>query len=141
MVVLAALSYIVLLMLGIRYAILMALFAALLNVIPYIGIYIATLINMLIAMTTGEVHEGIEVVIVFVIIHIIDANLLMPYIVGNRIKINPLVTLIAVVVGELIWGIPGMFLFIPIAGTMKIIFEKINELRPFALLLGKEEEV
>ena len=137
--VLIIVSYLILLVLGIKYAILMAVLAGLFNVIPYIGIYTAALLNMLITITTGTFHQTFEVFIVFIILHVADANLLMPVIVGNRIKLNPFITLVSVITGELIWGIPGMFLFIPITGTLKIIFERTNDLRPLALLIGKEK--
>lgn len=122
--ILIFLSSIVLLILGIKYAILMAFLAGIFNIIPYIGIYTATLFNMIITLTNGSGKQSLEVLLVFVIIHIIDANIITPFIVGSRIKINPLATLIAVICGELIWGIPGMFLFIPLAAILKVILEK-----------------
>ena len=127
--ILMCLSCITLLILGIKYAILMAFFAGLFNIIPYIGIYTAILLNMLITILDGNRGQGLEVLLVFVIIHIIDANLITPLIVGRRIKINPLVTLIAVICGEIIWGIPGMFLFIPLAAIINIVLEKSSGLR------------
>jgi AI-2 transport protein TqsA len=122
--ILILLSTVTLLILGIKYAILMAFFAGLLNIIPYIGIYVAALLNMLITIVTGHEGQSLEVLLVFVIIHIIDANLITPLIVGRRIKLNPLATLIAVIVGKLVCGIPGMFLFIPLAAIINIILEK-----------------
>ena len=124
MFILIILSSITLLILGIKYAILMAFVASIFNIIPYIGIYSAALINMLITVVDGNGKQSVEVLLVFVIIHVIDANVIIPFIVGKRIKINPLVTLIAVISGELIWGIPGMFLFIPLAAIINIIIEK-----------------
>ena len=124
--ILMVLSCLTLLILGVKYAILMAFFAGLFNIIPYIGIYTAILVNMLITIVDGSGSQSIEVLLVFVAIHILDANLITPLIVGRRIKINPLVTLIAVICGEIIWGIPGMFLFIPLAAIINIIFEKTS---------------
>ena len=111
----------------------MAFFASIFNIIPYIGIYIATLVNMLITMVAGNGGKSLEVLLVFAVIHIIDANLITPLIVGGKLKVNPFVTLAAVVSGELIWGIPGMFLFIPLAGIINIILEKTAGLRTDAL--------
>jgi predicted PurR-regulated permease PerM len=127
--ILMCLSCITLLMLGIKYAILMAFFAGMFNIIPYIGIYTATLLNMLITVVDGNGKQSIEVLLAFIIIHIIDSNLITPFIVGKRIKINPLVTLISVVAGEIIWGIPGMFLFIPLAAIINIVLEKSRGLK------------
>lgn len=127
--ILIFLSSIALLILGVKYAILMAFLAGILNIIPYIGIYTATLLNMLIAITSGNDGKSLEVLLVFVIIHILDANLITPLIVGNRIKVNPFITLIAVITGDLIWGIPGMFLFIPLAAIVNIIIEKTERIQ------------
>jgi AI-2 transport protein TqsA len=126
---LMCLSGITLLILGVKYALLMAFFAGLFNVIPYIGIYTAALLNMLITVVDGSGKQSVEVLLVFVAIHILDANLITPFIVGRRIKISPLVTLISVISGEIIWGIPGMFLFIPLAAIINIILEKLSVLR------------
>jgi predicted PurR-regulated permease PerM len=122
--ILMSLSCIALLILGIKYAILMAFFAGIFNIVPYIGIYTAALLNMLITVADGNGSKSIEVLLVFIIAHIVDSNLITPFIVGRRIKINPLVTLMSVVAGEIVWGIPGMFLFIPLAAIINIVLEK-----------------
>lgn len=122
--ILIVLSSITLLILGIKYAILMAFFAGIFNIVPYIGIYTAALLNMLITIASGNGAKSLEVLLVFLIIHIIDSNLITPVIIGNRIKINPFLTLIAVIAGKLVWGIPGMFLFIPLTAIINIIIEK-----------------
>lgn len=139
MIVVITLGFIAVLIIGIKYALLMAVIAGLFNLIPYLGIYAAALLNAVIAMMTGSSHQAFIILIVYAVIHIVDANLLIPFIVGNRIKINPFITLIAVVVGELIWGIPGMFLFIPITGVFKIIVEKTSDFKPFSIILGNEQ--
>lgn len=131
-------SLILLLVLGIKYALLMAVFAGVLNVIPYLGIYAATAINALVTFTATNLTEGLEVAAVFILIHIIDANIILPRIVGGSVKMNPFVTLIAVVVGHLIWGVPGMFLFIPLTAIIRVLSEKINEFRSWAILIGEE---
>ena len=131
-------SLILLLVLGIKYALLMAVFAGVLNVIPYLGIYAATAINALVTFTATNLTEGLEVAAVFILIHIIDANIILPRIVGGSVKMNPFVTLIAVVVGHLVWGVPGMFLFIPLTAIIRVLSEKINEFRSWAILIGEE---
>ena len=131
-------SLILLLMLGIKYALLMAFFAGVLNVIPYLGIYAAAAINALVTFTASNLTEGLEVAAVFILIHIIDANIILPRIVGGSVKMNPFVTLIAVVVGHLVWGVPGMFLFIPLTAIIRVLSEKINEFRSWAILIGQE---
>jgi AI-2 transport protein TqsA len=138
--ILMCLSCVTLLILGVKYAILMAFFAGVFNIIPYIGIYTATLLSMLITMVDGNSRQSLEVLLVFISIHIVDANLIMPYIVGRRIKINPLVTLIAVVAGKIVWGIPGMFLFIPLVAIINIVLEKSRGIRTGELTVEKSSK-
>jgi predicted PurR-regulated permease PerM len=140
MLILIVASFILLLILGIKYALLMAVFAGVLNLIPYIGIYSATAVNVLITLTTGNSTRAIEVAAVFLLIHVIDANIILPRIVGSSVKMNPFVTLIAVVAGNLLWGIPGMFLFIPLTAIFRLLSEKIKEFRSWAILIGEEAD-
>ncbi len=131
--------FIILLILGVKYSLLIAVIAAVLNIIPYLGIYIAAGLGMLVAFSNGTGNQAIEVFIVFIIVHFIDANILMPHIVGGRVKINPLITIVAVITGRLIWGIPGMFLFIPLTAIIRIISQSVEDLRPWAILIGEEK--
>jgi len=139
MVILFTSILIILLILGVRYALLIAVIASVLNIIPYLGIYIAAAFGMLITITNGSSNLAIEVGISFIIVHFVDANILMPHIVGGRVKINPFITIVAVFMGRLIWGIPGMFLFIPLTAIIRIISENVNELKPWSILIGEEK--
>jgi len=139
MVIVILLSFVLLLIFGIKYALVMAVFAGVLNLLPYLGIYVAATINTVLILATTSSVKGVETAAVFIFVHVIDANIIMPRIVGRSVKINPFVTLIAVVVGNLIWGIPGMFLFIPLTALLRVLGEKMREFRSWAILLGEEE--
>jgi AI-2 transport protein TqsA len=135
------LSFTALSLLGIKYALLFSLLAAVLNLIPYFGIYTATAISMFIIFAQGTGNQALEAGSVFIAIHLIDSNFLLPKIVGGRVKMNPFIILVAVFAGKLLWGIPGMFLFIPMIAIFKIISESIKEFKPWAILLGEEKKV
>lgn len=126
--------------LGIKYALLISVIAAVLNVIPYLGIYTAMAISMVITLADGTPTHALTVGIVFIVAHFLDANILLPRIVGGNVKLNPLITIIAVLTGKLIWGIPGMFLFIPLTAIIRIISEKVEGLQPWAILMGEDKE-
>ncbi|SFE00059.1 Predicted PurR-regulated permease PerM [Chitinophaga sp. CF118] len=126
--------------LGIKYALLISVMAALLNVIPYLGIYTAMVISMIITLADGTPSQALTVGIVFIVAHFVDANILLPRIVGGNVKLNPLITIVAILTGKLIWGIPGMFLFIPLAAIIRIISEKVEGLQPWAILMGEDKE-
>ncbi|NTD99255.1 AI-2E family transporter [Agrobacterium tumefaciens] len=127
--------------LGIKYAILLGLITGILNVIPYIGIFVALLLSTLITFATAAVlTKVILVVVTLVIIHLIDSNVLLPIIVGSKVRINALITVLGVIVGEMLWGISGMFLSIPVIAVLKIIFDRIESLKPWGIILGDEEK-
>ena len=127
-------------LLGIKYALLLAIIASLLNIIPYIGIYTAILLAMLVTYANSSGSAAVTVGIVLLSIHLVDGIILLPRIVGSRMKMNPFITIVAVIVGDIVWGIPGMFLFIPLAAMLKIIFENISSLHAWAILFGEEEK-
>ncbi|MDQ6901758.1 MAG: AI-2E family transporter [Bacteroidota bacterium] len=131
----------VFLLLGIKYAILLGLITALFNIIPYIGIFTALLINVVITFATSAIATKVLLVVITVVsMHLIDSNILLPLIVGSKVKINAFITLLGVVVGEMIWGIPGMFLSIPVIAILKIIFDRVEKLNAWGNLLGDDKK-
>ncbi|NSL87047.1 AI-2E family transporter [Chitinophaga solisilvae] len=140
MVVVAILNTTVFFILGIKYAILLGVMAAIFNIIPYIGIFTALIISMLVTLTTGTPIAALQVGIALFLVHLLDSNVLLPRIVGSKVKINALMTIIGVVMGNMLWGIPGMFLAIPIIAIIKIICESVDYMNPWAILLGEEEK-
>lgn len=140
MAIVAALNSIGLLILGIDYAILLGVGGALLNVIPYLGGLIAIGIYMIIALITKEPIFALYVLMLYAIIQFIDNNFIVPKIVGSRVKLNALVCLVAVIAGAGLWGIPGMFLSIPIMAIIKLIFDRIPEVKHWGFLLGDTTE-
>lgn len=139
MLIVAAVVCIVFLIGGIKYAFLLGLLTGLFNIIPYIGIFTALLLSALITFSTATIGKVILVVVTIIVMHLIDSNVLLPVIVGSKVKINALVTILGVIIGEMLWGIPGMFLSIPVIAMFKIIFDRIESLKPWGILLGDEE--
>jgi len=140
MFIVTLLMILVLWILGVKYAVLLGLIAGIFNIIPYIGIFTALLISVLITFATAGAAKMLLVIIAFVGIHAIDGNVLMPLVVGSKVKINALFAFIGIIVGEMIWGISGMFLCIPYLAMLKIIFDRIDQLKPWGILLGGEEK-
>jgi predicted PurR-regulated permease PerM len=126
-----------LLILGVNYAILIGVMGAILNMLPYIGGIIAIAIPLLIATVTKDGYSTqIGIVISFMIVQFIDNNILVPRIVSSKVQINALVSIIVVLLGGALWGVSGMFLSIPFVAILKIIFDRIDDLKPWAKLLG-----
>lgn len=131
---------VILSLMGVKYAVLLGLITGIFNIIPYVGIFSATVLSSLITFATAaSASKVIWVIVVLLSTHLIDANVLLPLVVGSKVKINAMVTLLGVVIGEMIWGIAGMFLSIPIIAVLKIIFDRIESLKPWGLLLGEED--
>jgi len=135
--IMATLNTTALLILGIPYAILLGIISALVNVIPYIGGLIGVALPMMVALATKSTGwYAIYVLVIFYIIQLIDNNYIVPKIVASKVKINALFSIIVVFVGSAIWGIPGMFLSIPLLAILKLIFDHIEPLKPWGFLLG-----
>jgi predicted PurR-regulated permease PerM len=124
------------LILGIEYAILLGIVGAFLNVIPYLGGIIGVVLFMIIALVTKSSEYVFYVIILYSVIQLIDNNYIVPKIVGSKVKLNALFSIIAVIVGAAIWGIPGMFLSIPLLAIVKLIFDRVDSLNSWGFLLG-----
>lgn len=125
---------------GIKYAIMLALITGIFNIIPYIGIASSALLTSLITFATSSGSHVVFVIIAIIVIHLIDSNFIMPKVVGSKVQINSLIALLGLVIGELLWGISGMFLSIPVIAIMKIVFDRVEALTVWGYLLGEEEE-
>jgi predicted PurR-regulated permease PerM len=124
---------------GIQYAVLLGLMAAVLNIIPYLGIYTSIVICVLVTIANSTPGIALEAGAGLFIVHLLDSNILFPRIVGGRVKMNPFITIVAVIVGEFLWGIPGMFLFIPITGIIKLVCERVEGLEAWSILIGVDD--
>lgn len=138
-IIVAVLNTIALLMLGVKYAVLLGFLGAIINVLPFIGGIVAILLPVLIATVTKDGFQTqLGIIVAYVIIQFIDNHFLIPYIVSSKVKINALISIIIVLLGGALWGISGMFLSIPFIGILKIIFDRVPELKPWGRLLGDE---
>lgn len=135
--VIAILNTIGLLIIGIDYAIILGIIGAILNAIPYIGGIIGTALPIMIAIATKDsFSSALYILIAYLIIQFIDNNYVLPKLVASRVKINALISVVAVIIGGQLWGITGMFLSIPITAIIKVICDNIQVLKTWGLLLG-----
>ncbi len=139
-VIVTAASTAGLMILGVRYAFLLGLLAGVLNIIPYIGFITALTLTGLLTLVHHSPLMALAACSILVGIHLLDANVLAPRVIGGRVRMNPLATLIGVFVGGLVWGIPGLFLAIPLTAVTKVIFSHVESLRPWAMVMGTEDD-
>ena len=118
------------------YPVLLGLLTGLLNLIPYVGIFISLLLSTLVTFASAGVAKILLVIFTLFGIHLLDANLLLPMIVGAKVRLNGLITIMGVIIGGSVWGITGAFLAIPVIAILKIVFDRIENLKPYGMLLG-----
>jgi len=137
--IITLINYAGFLIIGIKYAFFLALLSAILNMVPYIGMLIASIICMLVTLTTSNNISDIGwVILVLTIVQFFDNNIIMPRIVSSRVKINALMTIFGVLAGGAVAGISGMFLSIPFIAIIKVIFDHIEPLKPWGEILGDD---
>ncbi|MDO5557109.1 MAG: AI-2E family transporter [Clostridia bacterium] len=123
------LATIIMLIVRVKYGILLGLFIGLFNLIPYFGAIIAVGISILITLATGGVSQTIVMAILILIVQQLDANITGPKIVGNSLKISPLLVIFAVTMGGAYFGFLGMFLAVPIAAVLKLAIDEYVEFK------------
>jgi len=126
---------------GVKYAILFGIISALFNLIPYFGTWIGASIPFTFALLTGDSpHLALGVIILFVIIQFTENNILTPNITGSYVNLNPFVTILLIIIGGTVWGIIGMFVVVPVAAMLKIIFDHSKSMKPYGYLIGADME-
>ena len=140
MVIVSGMAIAIFYMIGIKYAALLGIIVGVFNIIPYIGIFTALLLSTIVTFATGTLSQTVTVAISVIGVHAVDANFLLPAIVGSKVRLNALISFVGIIIGEMIWGLSGMFLSIPIIAIFKIIFDRIESLKPWGYLLGGDYE-
>lgn len=128
-----------LLLFGIKHALLIGIIFAILNLIPYVGALIGNILGVLLTLTAStSLGPVVTVLAVIAAVQFLDNNILMPRIVGSKVKINALMAILGVIVGGSIAGVSGMFLSMPIIAVLKIIFDRTEMFKQWGVLFGDE---
>jgi predicted PurR-regulated permease PerM len=139
MLLVAAMNSVGLLIIGVKYAILIGTIGAILNLIPYLGGIVAILLPVLMALATGNPSQAIWSIVLYLVVQFIDNNIIVTKIVASKVKINALISIVVVLIGGALWGLSGMFLSIPITAIAKVVFDRIENLKPLEFLLGDNQ--
>ncbi|MFM7176589.1 MAG: AI-2E family transporter [Bacteroidota bacterium] len=128
-----------LLVLGIPHAILFGFLTAFMTFIPYIGIIIASLLPISYAwITYDSAWYPLGVIAIFTFVQYLEANLIFPWAVSQRLKLNTLATLMVIILGGILWGAAGMILFVPFAAILRLVAERMDGWEGLARFLGQE---
>jgi len=126
---------------GVKNAVFFAILCGLLEIIPFVGNITGTGITILMALSQGGGSGMVlGILATYALVQFIQTYILEPLVVGSEVNINPLFTIIVIVVGELVWGVPGMILAVPVLGIIKVICDHIEPLKPYGFLIGEEKK-
>jgi predicted PurR-regulated permease PerM len=127
---------------GVKNPIFFAILCGLLEIVPFVGNLVGTIITIITSIGQGaSTNMIVGILITYALVQFIQTYLLEPLVVGAEVNINPLITIAGIVVGELIWGIAGMIVAIPLLGMTKIICDHVESLKPYGYLLGEERRI
>ncbi|HEY1114742.1 MAG TPA: AI-2E family transporter [Chitinophagaceae bacterium] len=128
-----------LMLFGIKHALLIGVIFAFLNLIPYVGALLGNIIGVLLTLSASqELYPILTVLLTIAAVQFLDNNILMPRIVGSKVKINALATIVGVIIGGAMAGIAGMFLSLPLIAVLKVIFDRTQQFKQWGVLFGDE---
>ena len=127
--------------LGIESPLFFGFLGGLLVIIPYIGILIGSALPIIVALITKDSYwYAAGVMGVFLFVHILEGNVITPYVVGSKVSINPLVAIFALLLFGKLWGLSGLILALPVTAICKIIFDTLPGFKAVGFLLGKPQK-
>lgn len=128
-----------LLIIGVKHALFFSFFAAMLTIIPYIGIFIgATLPIVYILLTMDSAWSALGVLCVMMTVQFLESNFITPRVVGSKVSINPFVAIVVLFIGGELWGLAGMALSIPLTAILKLILDMRPGTKALGYFLGSE---
>jgi len=126
--------------LGIESPLFFGFLGGMLVIIPYIGILIGSALPVIVAIVTKDSYwYAAGVMAVFLFVHILEGNVITPYVVGSKVSINPLVAILSLLVFGKLWGMAGLILALPVTAICKIIFDVLPGFKAVGFLLGKPQ--
>jgi len=139
--IVAVLNTVGLMVLGIDYAWFFGTLASLLMLLPYIGIAIGSILPALFALAVKDsAWYAIGVVAWFQVVQFLEGNIITPNIVGSKVSINPLMAIISILLGGMLFGLAGLILALPFIATLKVLFDAIPNMQAFGFLIGEPEK-
>lgn len=127
--------------LGIDSPLFFGFLGGMLVIMPYIGILIGAALPVIVALVTKDSYWYAGGVFgVFLFVHILEGNVITPYVVGSKVSINPLVAVFALLLFGKLWGLSGLILALPVTAICKIIFDTLPGFKAVGFLLGKPQK-
>ncbi|HEV2482433.1 MAG TPA: AI-2E family transporter [Puia sp.] len=122
---------------GVRYAMLFAILCGTLEIIPFVGNITGSTLTCVMALSQGGgIHMVIGILVSYCVIQFSQFYIVSPLVMREQVNLSPLFTIVCLIAGELLWGIPGMILAIPCLAIFKIVCDEVGFLKAFGFLLG-----
>lgn len=139
-VIVGILNSIGLFALGIEHALLYGMLTAFMTIIPYVGILISALLPISAAIITKDsMWYPIGIIGIFGFIQYLEANVIFPRVVATQLNVSTWATLVAIIVGTILWGVAGMILFIPFIAIFKIVTDHVEDWKAMNVLLSRDK--
>lgn len=139
MLIVSTLTWLGLWIIGVKYALLLGVITGILNLVPYVGIFAAGLITIVASLSgSSDMSIALGIIIVNLIVQFVDNNLLVPLVVSSKVEINSLATIVGIIIAGTIAGVAGMFLAIPLMAIAKVVFDRVDALKPWGYFLGDD---
>jgi predicted PurR-regulated permease PerM len=141
MSLLGIMYYTTFLIFDLPYALLLTIFGALITIIPYLGPLVSGLVPIIFSfLFFDSIPKAVIFSIIIMTEQLIESYVLEPWIIGREVKLNPLVVIVAIILGGMIWGLAGMILFVPLFAILKIISSNSIGMEPIGFLLGNSKK-
>jgi predicted PurR-regulated permease PerM len=138
-IIMMVLFTIALTLLDVNYPLFFAAFLAIFNLIPYVGVFLSSVVTVLyVYLTKDSLLMPFVTLATLWGLQIFENNFITPFVLGSKVQANPLAVIIALLAGGMIWGVSGMILFVPLVGALRAVFNEFEETKPWALLLGEK---
>lgn len=125
-------------LLGVKNFLFFAVLCGILEIVPFIGNVTGTTITVLVSLIHGASPAMLGgIVLTYGLVQFIQGWVLEPLIVGSQVRINAFATIVSLVLGNLLWGIPGLVLAIPLTGMIKIVCDHVEPWKPYGFLIGE----
>lgn len=126
---------------GVKNFFFFAILCGLFEIVPFVGNLFGNALTITVSLVQGgSMNVVIGILITYALVQFIQSYILEPLVVGSEVNIHPVFTIVGIIAGEFIWGIPGMILAVPILGIIKIIADQVEPLKPIGFLIGEEKK-
>jgi predicted PurR-regulated permease PerM len=140
--VLGVVSYAILWVFGVEFAVFWAIVIAVLNYIPYIGSVIAVAFPVALAVVQfDEIETVLLLALALTVAQVLMGNVVEPQVMGTSLNLSPYVILVALTAWSSLWGITGAIVSVPVTAVMVIVFAEFEGTRPLAVLLSRNGDL